>query len=86
MAVTANQVVFNKAVATSETDPNTGQPLENPMIVTGQLLDELGGNLSFRAIRIEYQMSNMDMGSQVCIPGTTDADGFFEIICPRTGV
>ncbi|MEC7686052.1 MAG: DUF4129 domain-containing protein, partial [Candidatus Thermoplasmatota archaeon] len=24
--------------------------------------------------------------SQVCIPGTTDADGFFEIICPLTGV
>ena len=81
-----NLVVDDQIVYTSEIDPNTGQPIEKPMIVTGQLLDELGGNLSFRAIRIEYQMINMDMGSQVCIPGTTDADGFFEIICPLTGV
>ena len=81
-----NLVVDDQIVYTSEIDPSTGQPIEKPMIVTGQLLDELGGNLSFRAIRIEYQMINMDMGSQVCIPGTTDADGFFEIICPLTGV
>ena len=81
-----NLVVDDQIVYTSEIDPSTGQPIEKPMIVTGQLLDELGGNLSFRAIRIEYQMINMDMGSQVCIPGTTDADGFFEIVCPLTGV
>ena len=78
--------VDDQIVYTSEIDQTTGQPIDKPMTVTGQLLDELGSNLSFRPIRVEYQMLNMDTGSQVCIPGTTDADGFFEIICPLTGV
>ena len=78
--------VDDQIVYTSEIDQTTGQPIDKPMVVTGQLLDELGGNLSFRPIRVEYQMLNMEIGSQVCIPGTTDADGFFEIICPLTGV
>ena len=78
--------VDDQIVYTSEIDQTTGQPIDKPMTVTGQLLDELGSNLSFRPIRVEYQMLNMDAGSQVCIPGTTDADGFFEIICPLTGV
>jgi hypothetical protein len=81
-----NLVVDDQIVYTSEIDPTTGQPIEKPMMVTGQLLDELGSNLSYRAIRVEYQMLNMDMGSQVCIPGTTNGDGFFEIICPLSGV
>jgi plastocyanin len=81
-----NLAVDDQIVYTSEIDQTTGQPIDKPMIVTGQLLDELGGNLSHRAIRVEYQMLNMETGSQVCIPGTTDNDGFFEIICPLSGV
>ena len=81
-----NLVVDDQIVYTSEIDQTTGQPIDKPMVVTGQLLDELGGNLSHRAIRVEYQMINTEVGSQVCIPGVTDNDGFFEIICPLSGV
>ena len=78
--------VDDQIVYTSEIDQTTGQPIDKPMVITGQLLDELGSNLSFSPIRVEYQMLNMETGSQVCIPGTTDSNGFFEIICPLTGV
>ena len=48
--------VDDQIVYTSEIDPTTGQAIEKPMIVTGQLTDELGSNLSNRAIRITYEM------------------------------
>ena len=78
--------VDDQIVYTSEIDPNTGQAIEKPMIVTGQLTDELGSNLSNRAIRITYEMIDSSLGVISCLPGTTDADGFFEIVCPLSGV
>ena len=56
------------------------------MIVTGQLIDELGSNLSNRAIRVSYEMINSESGIVGCLPGSSDTNGFFEIICPLTDV
>jgi hypothetical protein len=92
--------VEQQIVYTSEVDLNTGQILEKPMLVTGQLTDELGGNLSNRQIRVTFEMGSMifdpienrmrfkagDTGIEACIPGTTDESGFFDINCPLTGV
>ena len=92
--------VDQQIVYTSEIDPDTGQILEKPMTVTGQLTDELGGNLSSRQIRVTYEMGSMvfdpienrmkfragDEGIGACIPGATDDNGFFEINCPISGV
>jgi len=78
--------VDDQIVYTSEIDPLTGIPIEKPMIVTGQLVDELGGNLSDRAIRVTYEMDTGDKGVTSCIPGTSDENGFFEIVCPLSGV
>jgi len=92
--------VDQQIVYTSEIDPDTGQILEKPMIVTGQLTDELGGNLSNRQIRVTFEMGSMifdpienkmkfragDTGVEACIPGATDGNGFFDINCPLAGV
>ena len=92
--------VDQQIVYTSEIDPNTGKVLEKPMIVTGQLTDELGGYLSDRLIRVSFEMGSMifdpadnrmkfragDNGIEACIPGSTNESGFFEINCPLTGV
>ena len=78
--------VDDQIVYTSEMDPTTGQPIDKPMIVTGQLIDELGSNLSNRAIRVSYEMINSESGIVGCLPGSSDTDGFFEIICPLTDV
>jgi hypothetical protein len=78
--------VVDQIVYTSEIDPTTGQPIEKPMIVTGQLQDELGANLSNRAIRVTYEMIDAGLGVVSCLPGTTDVNGLFDIICPLTGV
>ena len=78
--------VDDQIVYTSEIDPNTGQAIEKPMIVTGQLVDELGGNLSSRAIRVTYEMDTGDKGVTACIPGVSDENGFFDIVCPLSGV
>ena len=70
------------------------------MLVTGQLTDELGGNLSNRQIRVTFEMGSMifdpienrmkfragDTGVEACIPGATDENGFFDINCPLAGV
>ena len=61
--------VDDQIVYTSEIDPNTGQPIEKPMVVTGQLVDELGGNLSNRIIRVTYSMDTGDGGTTSCMPG-----------------
>ena len=78
--------VDDQIVYTSEIDPNTGQPIEKPMVVTGQLVDELGGNLSNRIIRVTYSMDTGDGGTISCVPGVTDENGFFDILCPLSGV
>ncbi len=78
--------VDQQIVYTSETDPNTGEVIEKPMVVTGRLLDELGSNLTNRQIRIHYEMQGTDQGPVACLPGATDMDGYFDITCPLQGV
>ena len=56
------------------------------MVVTGQLVDELGSNLSNRAVRVTYEMVGSETGIVGCLPGTSNMDGFFEITCPLSGV
>ena len=92
--------VEQQIVYTSEIDPETGQILEKPMIVSGNLTDELGSSLTNRQIRVTYEMGSMifdplenrmqfragDTGIEACIPGATDENGLFDINCPLTGV
>ncbi|MEK9739233.1 MAG: hypothetical protein VW438_05840, partial [Euryarchaeota archaeon] len=78
--------VDDQIVYTSEIDPTTGQPIEKPMVVTGQLIDELGTNLSNRAIRVSYEMVGAETGVVGCLPGTSEANGFYEITFPLTDV
>ena len=78
--------VDDQIVYTSEVDPLTGQNVEKPMTVTGYLVDELGGNLTNRAIRVSYEMTGGSQGVVACMPGTSDFDGFFEITCPLDDV
>jgi len=56
------------------------------MIVTGQLRDELGVNLTDRSIRVNYEMVNGQTGPVACQSGTTDIDGYFDITCPLSDV
>ena len=56
------------------------------MIVTGRLIDELGGNLTNRQIRVYYEMQGSSTGTVSCDPGITDMTGLFEINCPLQGV
>ena len=78
--------IDDQIVYTSEIDPQTGHAIEKPMVVTGQLVDELGSNLSNRAIRVTYEMVGSEAGIVGCIPGASDSNGFFEITCPLSGV
>ena len=50
--------VDDQIVYTSEIDPITGKVIPKPMVVTGQLTDELGTNLTFRNVRVNYEMVN----------------------------
>jgi hypothetical protein len=52
------------------------------MVVTGQLKDELGTNLTDRTIRVSYEMVNGQSGPVNCNAGVTDSDGFYSIACP----
>jgi hypothetical protein len=52
------------------------------MIVTGQLQDELGTNLTNRKIRVNYEMVNSQSSPTSCNSGMTDLDGYFSIQCP----
>ncbi|MCH1540965.1 MAG: DUF4129 domain-containing protein [Candidatus Poseidonia sp.] len=78
--------VDDQIVYTSEIDPLTGEVVPKPMIVTGQLSDELGVNLTDRSIRVNYEMVNGQSGPVACQSGMTDADGFFAITCPLSDV
>ena len=78
--------VDDQIVYTSEVDPLTGEVVPKPMIVTGQLSDELGVNLTDRSIRVNYEMVNGQSGPVACQSGTTNADGFFAITCPLSDV
>ncbi|MEC7443889.1 MAG: DUF4129 domain-containing protein, partial [Candidatus Thermoplasmatota archaeon] len=78
--------VDDQIVYTSEIDPLTGEVVPKPMIVTGQLSDELGVNLTDRSIRVNYEMVNGQTGPVACQSGVTNADGFFAITCPLSDV
>jgi len=78
--------VDDQIVYTSEVDPLTGEVVPKPMIVTGQLSDELGVNLTDRIIRVNYEMVNGQSGPVACQSGTTNMDGFFAITCPLSDV
>jgi hypothetical protein len=78
--------VDDQIVYTSEIDPLTGEVVPKPMVVTGQLSDELGVNLTDRSIRVNYEMVNGQTGPVACQSGMTNADGLFSIICPLSDV
>ncbi len=78
--------VDDQIVYTSEIDPLTGEVVPKPMVVTGLLTDELGTNLSFRNIRVNYEMVNSPAGPVACFNGITDIDGRFAITCPLSDV
>ena len=64
----------------------TGQPIDKPMTVTGQLVDELNTNLSNRPIQVQYEMVGTELGVKACNGGVTDSNGFFSIICPLNDI
>jgi len=81
-----NLEVADQIVYTSEVDPLTGEIVPKPMVVTGQLTDELGTNLTNRIIRVNYEMVNGQSGPVACPTSTTDSDGFYAITCPLSDV
>jgi len=78
--------VDDQIVYTSEIDQLTGDVVSKPMIVTGLLTDELDTNLTFRNIRVSYEMVNSLSGPVACLNGVTDIDGRFAITCPLSDV
>ena len=78
--------VDDQIVYTSEIDQLTGEVVSKPMIVTGLLTDELDTNLTFRNIRVSYEMVNSLSGPIACLNGVTDIDGRFAITCPLSDV
>jgi hypothetical protein len=78
--------VDDQIVYTSEIDPLTGEIVPKPMIVTGQLTDELDTNLTFRNVRVNYEMVNSPAGPVACYNGITDINGNFAITCPLSDV
>ena len=78
--------VDDQIVYTSEIDPLTGEIVPKPMVVTGQLTDELDTNLTFRNIRVNYEMVNSPAGPVACYNGITDINGKFSITCPLSDV
>ena len=78
--------VDDQIVYTSEIDPLTGEVVPKPMVVTGQLTDELGTNLTNRLVRVNYEMVNGQSGPVACQNSLTDGAGRFSITCPLSGV
>ena len=79
-------LVDEQIVYTSEIDQNTGEVIEKPMVITGQLRDELDHILLNRQIRVFYEMQGSSQGPVSCVPGTTNFEGNFSIVCPLSGV
>ena len=77
--------VDDQIVYTSEINPVTGEVVPKPMIVTGQLQDELGTNLTNRNIRVTYEMINGQSNPTSCQTGMTDMDGQYSISVPTVG-
>ena len=78
--------IDDQIVYTSEIDPLSGLVVSKPMVVTGMLSDELDTNLTFRSIRVNYEMVNSPAGPVACENGMTDIDGRFAITCPLSDV
>jgi len=78
--------IDDQIVYTSEIDPLTGDIVSKPMVVTGQLTDELDTNLTFRNVRVNYEMVNSPAGPIACYNGITDINGKFAITCPLSDV
>ena len=78
--------VEDQIVYTSEIDPLTGEIVPKPMVVTGKLTDELDTNLTFRNVRVNYEMVNSPAGPIACYNGITDINGNFAITCPLSDV
>jgi hypothetical protein len=78
--------VDDQIVYTSEINPVTGEVVPKPMIVTGQLQDELGTNLTNRNIRVTYEMINGQSNPTSCQTGMTDMNGQYSILCPLSDV
>ena len=78
--------VDDQIVYTSQINPLTGEVEPKPMIVTGKLTDELDTNLTFRNMRVNYEMVNSPAGPVACYNGITDFDGNFAITCPLSDV
>jgi hypothetical protein len=78
--------VDDQIVYTSEINPVTGEVVPKPMVVTGQLQDELGTNLTNRNIRVSYEMINGQSNPTSCQAGMTDMDGRYSILCPLSDV
>ena len=78
--------VDDQIVYTSEIDPLTGQVVPKPMIVTGQLTDELDTNLTFRNIRVSYEMVNSPAGPVACLTELLISMEEFAITCPLSDV
>ena len=78
--------VDDQIVYTSEINPVTGEVVPKPMVVTGQLQDELGTNLTNRNIRVTYEMINGQSNPTSCQAGMTDMDGRYSILCPLSDV
>ena len=78
--------VDDQVVYTSEVDPVTGLVVPKPMIVTGQLTDELGEVLVGRTIRVSYEMVNGQSGPVNCNAAVTDSNGNYSIVCPLSDV
>ena len=78
--------VDDQIVYTSEIDPLTGEVVPKPMVVTGKLTDELDTNLTFRNVRVNYEMVNSPAGPVACFNGVTDINGQFAITCPLSDV
>jgi hypothetical protein len=73
--------IDDQIVYTSGEDPLTGEAIEKPMIVTGQLSDEMGNNLSERWIRVSYVLDGGSGEPEFCPTERTDNNGLYSIEC-----
>ena len=81
-----NLILDHQVVFTSDVDPVSLEIIEKPMTITGNLFDELGGNLTNRQIRASYEMINSPDGPQTCPSSNTDEFGAYLIECPISGI
>ncbi len=73
--------VDDQIVYTSDFNEDTNEFEIKPMIVTGNLTDELGTPMTDRNIRVSYEMVNSQDGPVACPVGETDGDGRYAISC-----